>query len=441
MRHIKKLQCGCVAAAAIAAVGSMASGGAFTENTNYATPGRAPGTPTDTAHAPYGWIGYNGAKTWEMYRKYEQNSYVDPTGNTANDQAGVTITNDTAQGTHAVVHNETSNFTATPDMSAGGAWNGPGLWVGPNGLNAFPTSSQLLVANPVSAGSPQNMEIRMGFVTTADLGNFIYNPGAGVGAADDGGDGRSASQNGGTRRTSHSDFYGGFNPGPGADTYYMHVAVSAGGAASGINAYARSGDNTSNESAATAITMMNPDGSTSSAVTTTGNIGPGPYAITAKLVANTASPSGWSFIEHIGGMTATFDLPDLAMDPSGTAFHSGMFDPTKVTPVIYAQDASGSGDYADADVYATIPGDVNLDGKVGFADLLTLAQHYGTQDAGWIGGDMNGDGMVDFNDLLILAQNYGAGTAAAFASVPEPATIGLFGLVGMGLMARRRREG
>lgn len=441
MKQTRKLRCGCVAAAAMAAAGNAttAVGGAFTENTNYATPGRAPGAPTDTAHAPYGWIGVNGAKTWELYRKYEPDSYVDPTGNTANDQLGVTITNDASQSTHAVVHNETSNFTATPDMSASGSWNGPGLWIGPTGANAFPSNTQLLVANPVSAGAPQNMEIRMGFVMTADLANLVYNPAAGVGSAADGGDGRSASQNGGTRQTSHSDFYGGYNPGPGADMYYLHVAVSPTGQISGTNGYGRSGDNPNNESGATAVTVTNPDGTTSTAVTETGTPGPGPYAISSKLVANPASPTGWSLVARVGGYSATFDLPDLTMDPSGIAFHAGMFDPNHVTPALYAQDSQGSGDYADADVYATIPGDINLDGKVNFADLLVLAQHYGMQDAGWTGGDLNGTGTVDFSDLLTLAQNYGAGTGAAFAAVPEPATFGL-GLMGLGMLARRRKQ-
>ena len=65
-------------------------------------------------------------------------------------------------------------------------------------------------------------------------------------------------------------------------------------------------------------------------------------------------------------------------------------------------------------------GDVNLDGTVGFSDLLLLAQHYGNSTAGWSQGDMNYDNTVGFADLLILAQNYGqtvATIAAAAASV------------------------
>ena len=56
-----------------------------------------------------------------------------------------------------------------------------------------------------------------------------------------------------------------------------------------------------------------------------------------------------------------------------------------------------------------------------FADLLALAQHYGSSNATWEQGDLNGDGSVNFADLLILAQNYGrsasgAGTGAAAAA-------------------------
>ena len=445
MKRVNQLRCGCVVAAAMATVGQIETraGTAFTENTNYATPGRAPGAPADTDHAPYGWVGYNGAKTWELYRKYEPDSYQDPNGVVANDQLGVTITNDAAApAARAIVHNETSNFSATPDMSASGAWNGPGLWVGPNGLNAFPSNTQLLVANPVSGGTPVSMEIRMGFVTTANLSDFIYNIGDMVGMQSDGGDGRSAVQNGGTRRTSHSDFYAGFSPGPGADTYYQHVTVDPMGMISGTNAYSRSGNNPNNESGDTAIVVNNPDGSTSTVVKESGTPGPGPYAISARLIKNAASPTGWSYEEHIGGYTATFDLPSLTMDPSGVAYRSGTFDPTKVTPVIYAEDASqveGIGDYADANIFATVPGDANLDGKVNFSDLLVLAQNYGKTDVGWIGGDFDGSGKVDFSDLLVLAQNYGAAPTAGAAPVPEPATGCIVGLATVLLLARRRR--
>ena len=87
--------------------------------------------------------------------------------------------------------------------------------------------------------------------------------------------------------------------------------------------------------------------------------------------------------------------------------------------------------------------DPNGDGSVAFADLLTLAQHYGQTNANFTEGDFDGDSAVTFSDLLILAQHYGQTLAAApadtsFAAVPEPATLGAFALT-LGILVRRRR--
>ena len=61
-----------------------------------------------------------------------------------------------------------------------------------------------------------------------------------------------------------------------------------------------------------------------------------------------------------------------------------------------------------------IPGDANLDGKVGFPDLVLLARHYGATNAGWDVGDFNYDARVGFDDLIALARDYGkTGPAAA----------------------------
>jgi autotransporter-associated beta strand protein len=116
----------------------------------------------------------------------------------------------------------------------------------------------------------------------------------------------------------------------------------------------------------------------------------------------------------------------------------------------------------------TMNGDSNLDGTVSFADLVTVAQHYGQvlDDAAgspstftnstWTHGDFNYDGKVSFADLVTVAQNYGgtlpasipgapadfnSDLAAAFASVPEPSS-GLFilGAAGLGLARRVRRR-
>jgi hypothetical protein len=102
-------------------------------------------------------------------------------------------------------------------------------------------------------------------------------------------------------------------------------------------------------------------------------------------------------------------------------------------------------------LFAT-PGDANFSGMVDFADLLLVAQSYGsTTGSDWTEGDFDYDSAVGFGDLLILAQNYSGpavmtGTYGAFdrdwaralAMVPEPA--GLMGLtIAAGMFVGRRR--
>ncbi len=98
-------------------------------------------------------------------------------------------------------------------------------------------------------------------------------------------------------------------------------------------------------------------------------------------------------------------------------------------------------------------GDANLDGVVGFPDLVKVAQNYGGTGKTWLDGDFNFDGTVGFADLVSVAQHYGGPApssplfsssfdgdmARAFASVPEPGTLGLLGTVAIAFLGRRRK--
>ena len=55
---------------------------------------------------------------------------------------------------------------------------------------------------------------------------------------------------------------------------------------------------------------------------------------------------------------------------------------------------------------AICPGDVNLDGTVGDADLSLVFSHWG-QAAGWVEGDLSGDFLVNDLDMSIVLANWG----------------------------------
>jgi hypothetical protein len=58
-------------------------------------------------------------------------------------------------------------------------------------------------------------------------------------------------------------------------------------------------------------------------------------------------------------------------------------------------------------VTLTVPGDVNLDRKITFSDLVTAAANFGSPTPFWYKGNFNYDGQVDFSDLIGVAANFG----------------------------------
>lgn len=104
-----------------------------------------------------------------------------------------------------------------------------------------------------------------------------------------------------------------------------------------------------------------------------------------------------------------------------------------------------------------LPGDANRDGKVDFADLVTIAQHYGADanpNDSWASGDFNGDNVVNFADLVAVAQHYGLSDLTdsdqinlpyvpfdlSFAQAPEPSSLFLLAAALTPILTRRPRS-
>jgi autotransporter-associated beta strand protein len=125
---------------------------------------------------------------------------------------------------------------------------------------------------------------------------------------------------------------------------------------------------------------------------------------------------------------------------------------------LYATFGGATTASGDVLVKYTYYGDTNLDGQVDGSDYANIDNGYENSLTGWYNGDFNYDGAVDGSDYTLMDNAYnsqGAQLASIIASpaavatdqiagassaVPEPASLGLFGIGAMGLLGRRRRK-
>lgn len=70
----------------------------------------------------------------------------------------------------------------------------------------------------------------------------------------------------------------------------------------------------------------------------------------------------------------------------------------------------------------SLPGDLDGNGAVEFADFLVLAENF-DKEGGYAEGNIDLEGKVAFADFLKLAENFGKTPANAAAAVPEPSSL------------------
>ncbi|HDZ22465.1 hypothetical protein LCGC14_0269610 [marine sediment metagenome] len=84
-------------------------------------------------------------------------------------------------------------------------------------------------------------------------------------------------------------------------------------------------------------------------------------------------------------------------------------------------------------------GDFNLDGLIDGTDLALMKTAFGQPGQTYADGNANCDAFVDGTDLAILKTNFGYIAPPSPGGVPEPMTIGLLGVGGLGLLRRRSK--
>ena len=143
------------------------------------------------------------------------------------------------------------------------------------------------------------------------------------------------------------------------------------------------------------------------------------------------NPESFDFILYANNFCCDFQMPDdiypnevggfFTYEFGGTATETQLGDCTG-DGIVNAADLECVSTMAERDAVlaslGTLPGDVDGDGLVAFADFLILSANFGTDLAGYSEGNIDLTDGIAFADFLILSSNFGK--AVVGEPVPEP---------------------
>jgi len=112
-------------------------------------------------------------------------------------------------------------------------------------------------------------------------------------------------------------------------------------------------------------------------------------------------------------LKARWDLTGLALPPARYTLTLSAAEIAADGEMLDGNADGTAGDDYEASLLVTYPGDVDLDGEVGYPDYAVVRQHFGwTSGAVWGFGDLNDDGKINHLDYLLLKRNYGSAIVA-----------------------------
>ena len=165
---------------------------------------------------------------------------------------------------------------------------------------------------------------------------------------------------------------------------------------------------------------------------------------------STTQNDTFTVVLHLNKDTNTYEI--MTRDGAGawTSLGSGQVDPARdgnTLRLVANNHFGGPGEFFDIGrIYLTydnplavaLIGDLDGDGFVGINDLnIILANWNQSVPPGNALADPSGDGFVGIDDLNTVLGNWNAGTPPTnLASIPEPATLALAGLMSVGLLGR-----